>query len=98
MKRYMMIMLMAATVGLTSAFTLFDNSQKASDKHSTFWFLMDDDGNVTTTPVSDPFALCPEIGDGCAREYDESQTQIINGVRSVKPGQVDLPISSRARE
>ncbi|MDE3184445.1 MAG: hypothetical protein KGM16_13590 [Bacteroidota bacterium] len=81
----------------TSAFTA-PGTGAAAKAENTYWFLMDASGHVTTTQVTDPSILCPLPGDGCAREYNQSQTQIVGGVRQVKPGEVDNEIASKAKE
>lgn len=83
-------------VAITSAFTAVVKQAPEKMHDTTYWFLMNN-GQVTTTEVSDPSTLCPLTGDGCAREYNASQTEIVNGVRQVKPDQVNLEIDSRAK-
>ncbi len=95
MKKYILGLTIMALVVFASAFTHPRSVQKSPT--TTYWFLMDSQGNVTTTQVSDPNTLCPLAGDGCAREYDASQTEIVNGVRQVKPDQVNLDIASKAK-
>ena len=59
---------------------------------------MDANGHVTTTQVSDPSTLCPKkILPDCAREYNESQTEIVGGVRQVKASEVNAEIDFRSK-
>ncbi len=64
---------------------------------TTYWFAMDGSGHVTSTQVTDLDHLCPDFGDGCARQYNQSQTQIVGGVRQVKASEVNNEIDSRAK-
>ncbi len=96
MKKYIIGMTVMAMVAITSAFTLADKQAPVKMLDTTYWFLMDN-GQVTTTQVTDPSSLCPLTGDGCAREYNQSQTEIVNGVRQVKAGQIDNEIDKRAK-
>ena len=89
-------MIVMAMVAITSAFTAVEKQAPVKMHDTTYWFLMDN-GQVTTTQVTDPSSLCPLTGDGCAREYNANQTEIVNGVRQVKPDQVNLEIDSRAK-
>jgi hypothetical protein len=96
MKKYMLGIIAMAIIAVASAFTIAHKTAPAKAE-ATYWFEMDAQGNVTTTQPSDPSALCPLPGDGCAREYNESQTKIVGGVRQVKASQVDSQIASRAK-
>jgi len=97
MKKYILGLIVMALVAITSAFTLPGNKAVHKSPTTTYWFLMDSQGNVTTTQPTDLSSVCPLTGDGCAREYDASQTEIVNGIRQVKPDQVNLQIDSRAK-
>ena len=97
MKKYIIGFILMAMIVITSAFTFAQNTVAKKSPLTTYWFLMDANGNVTTTQPSDPFTVCPIPGDGCAREYNASQTEIVSGVRQVKAGQVNHQIDSRAK-
>jgi hypothetical protein len=97
MKKYIIGMLAIIMIAIASAFTITHKTAPAKQDPVTYWFQMDAQGNVTTTQLSDPSTLCPLPGDGCARQYNENQTQIVGGVRQVKASQVDLEIASRAK-
>jgi len=67
---------------------------------STYWFQMDSSGETpTTTQLPDPSSLCPDKDEepNCARQYNASQTEIVGGVRQVKPAEVDNHIDFRSR-
>ncbi|MDE3184847.1 MAG: hypothetical protein KGM16_15660 [Bacteroidota bacterium] len=83
-----------------SAFTEANTKALPKTTETTYWFLMDASGtNVTTTQVSDPSTLCPaKILPDCAREYNESQTEIVGGVRQVKSSQVNAEIDFRSKD
>ena len=97
MKKYIIGMIAMIMIVVASAFAMADKTAPAKVSTTTYWFLMDGAGNVTTTQVTDPSNLCPLSGDGCAREYNDSQTEIVGGVRQVKSSQVNLEIDSRAK-
>lgn len=81
-----------------SAFTAPHTSSLPTAPETTYWFLMDANGHVTTTQVSDPSTLCPKrILPDCAREYNDSQTEIVGGVRQVKAGQENAEIDFRSK-
>lgn len=97
MKKYAFLVVAAILVVTASAFVIASQSHTES---STYWFLMDESGtSVTTTQVSDPASLCSDqlIEPDCARQYSESQTEIVNGVRTVKASEVDNPIDFRSK-
>ncbi len=99
MKKYALILIAVVMVLTASAFVISNNSKAESS--STYWFLMDASGkSVTTTQVSSPDDLCPEKLEDpdCAREYNESQTEIIGGVRQVKASEVDNHIDFRSKD
>lgn len=89
--------LIVAVIGLTFAFKPAITDSK---REKTYWFLMNPDGTtVSTNIVTDPSTLCPAIGQpNCSRKYNESQTEIISGVRQVKLSQTSSQIASRARD
>lgn len=90
MKKYAFLIVAAIIVVAASAFVIA--SQSTPESETSYWFLMDESGEiVTTNQVSDPASLCPDklSEPDCARLYSESQTEIINGVRSVKSTEVD---------
>ncbi len=67
---------------------------------TTYWFQMDSSGETpTTTQLPDPNSLCPDKDEepNCARQYNASQTEIVGGVRQVKPSEVDNHIDFRTR-
>ena len=97
MKKYAFLVVAAILVVAASAFVIASQSHT---EPSTYWFLMDESGtSVTTTQVSDPASLCSDqlIEPDCARQYSESQTEIVNGVRTVKASEVDNPIDFRSK-
>lgn len=96
MKKYIVGMLAMIMIVVASAFAIAGKTTPVKAE-TTYWFEMDAQGNVTTTQLTDPSTLCPLPGDGCAREYNESQTEIVGGARQVKESQVDLEIASRAK-
>ncbi|HCY41857.1 MAG TPA: hypothetical protein DHV48_10955 [Prolixibacteraceae bacterium] len=90
MKKYAFLIVAAIIVVAASAFVIANQSNPESE--TSYWFLMDESGEIVTTDqVSDPASLCPNklSEPDCARLYSESQTEIINGVRSVKSSEVD---------
>ena len=98
MKKYAFLVVAVIMVLTASAFVIANQSD--SEPTPNYWFLMDESGtSVTTTQVSDPASLCPYklTEPDCARQYSESQTEIIDGVRSVKSSQVDSPIDFRSK-
>lgn len=99
MKKYALILIAVVTVLTASAFVISNESKVESS--STYWFLMDASGtSVTTTQVSSPDDLCPDKLEDpdCAREYSESQTEVIAGVRRVKPSEVNNHIDFRSKD
>jgi len=99
MKKYALILIAVVTVLTASAFVITNESKVESS--STYWFLMDASGtSVTTTQVSSPDDLCPDKLEDpdCAREYSESQTEVIAGVRRVKPSEVNNHIDFRSKD
>lgn len=95
-----MFALIAIVMGIAaSAFTVVHTNVRPKAEN-TYWFLMDASGTqVTTTQVTDPSTLCPaKIAPDCAREYDESQTEIVGGVRQVKSSQVNSEIDFRSKD
>ena len=99
MKKYALLIVAVIMVLTASAFVIANKSN--SESSSSYWFLMDASGtSVTTTQVSNPDNLCPEQLDepDCAREYSESQTEIISGVRHVKASEVDNFIDYRSKD
>lgn len=90
MKKYAFLIVAVIMVVAASAFVIASQSNPESE--TSYWFLMDESGEIVTTDqVSDPASLCPDklSEPDCARLYSESQTEIINGVRSVKSSEVD---------
>ena len=90
MKKNAFLIVAAIIVVAASAFVIASQSNPESE--TSYWFLMDESGEIVTTDqVSDPSSLCPDklSEPDCARLYSESQTEIINGVRSVKSSEVD---------
>lgn len=99
MRKYALILIAVVMVLAASAFVISNKSN--SESSTTYWFLMDESGtSVTTTQVSNPDDLCPEKLEDpdCAREYTESQTEVIAGVRSVKASEVDNHIDFRSKD
>ena len=90
-------LVLVAVIGLTSAFKPANTDSK---RETSYWFLMNPDGiTVSTNIVSDPSTLCPQSDEkDCARKYDESQTEVISGIRHVKSSQVDLQKDFRSKE
>jgi hypothetical protein len=100
MKKYALVIVAVVMVLTASAFIVANKSNTKATT-SSYWFLMDASGtSVTTTQVSNPDNLCPEQLDepDCAREYSESQTEIISGVRHVKASEVDNFIDYRSKD
>ena len=98
MKKYILGTIAIIMIVVASAFAVANKTVPAKTTDTTYWFLMDANGNVTTTQVTNPSSLCPQQGDGCAREYNQSQTEIVGGVREVKSDQVNHQIASRAKD
>lgn len=81
-----------------SAFTVPHSNVLPKTSETTYWFLMDANGHVTTTQVTNPSTLCPKkILPDCAREYNESQTEIVGGVRQVKAIEENAEIDFRSK-
>jgi len=99
MKKYIIGMLAMIMIIVASAFALTPK-KPAVKAENTYWFLMDASGtNVTTTQVTDPSTLCPsKVLPDCARKYNESQTEIVSGVRQVKSSQVNAEIDFRSKD
>lgn len=102
-KHKLMLPILAAIVGVAaSAFTVVSkNTNEHSKAETTYWFEMAPDGTtVTTTQVSDPNSICPNqlTKPDCLREYNESQTEIVNGIRQVKASEVENEIDFRSKE
>ena len=99
MKKYILGMIAIIMIVVSSAFTMAKNNS-GSRLETTYWFLMDASGtNVTTAQVTDPSTLCPnQILPDCARKYNESQTEVVSGIRQVKSGEVDSEIDFRSKE
>jgi hypothetical protein len=98
MKKYALVIVAVIMVLTASAFVIANKSN--SESSSSYWFLMDASGtSVTTTQVSNPESLCSDqlIEPDCARQYSESQTEIISGVRSVKASEVDNHTDFRSK-
>lgn len=99
MKKYALILVAVVLVMSASAFVLANQSN--SQPPATYWFLMDASGTqVTTTQSSDVDLDCSnkDIEPDCARQYLESQTEIIGGVRHVKASEVNNFIDYRSKE
>lgn len=99
MKKYALVIVAVIMVLTASAFVIANKSNTESS--SSYWFLMDASGtSVSTNQVSDPDNLCPDKLDepDCARQYSESQTEFISGVRSVKASEVDNHIDYRSKD
>ena len=99
MKKYALILVAVVLVMSASAFVLANQSN--SQPPATYWFLMDASGTqVTTNQSSDVDLDCPEqlTEPDCARQYLESQTEIIGGVRHVKASEVNNFIDYRSKE
>ncbi len=99
MKKYALVLIAVVMVLTASAFVISNKSNAESS--STYWFLMDASGtSVTTTQVSSPDDLCPDKLEDpdCAREYSESQTEVIAGVRSVKASEINNHIDFRSKD
>jgi len=89
----------AIVMGIAASAFSGPPSSDVSMVENTYWFQMDASGtHVTTTQLSDPLTVCPNLGDDCARKYTESQTIVVSGVRKVKAGQENLEIDSRGKE
>lgn len=104
MKKYAFILVAVIMVLTASAFVIASQSNSessAASSSTTYWFLMDASGSsVTTTQVSNPDNLCPDKLEDpdCARQYTESQTEVIAGVRQVKAAEVHNHIDFRSRD
>jgi hypothetical protein len=97
MKKYIVAVIAVVMVVIASAFM---TGKSNSMQETTYWFLMDEPGtSVTTTQIEDPDELCPltlEEPD-CARQYNESQTEVIDDIRKVKDSEVENYIDYRSR-
>jgi hypothetical protein len=99
MKKYILgIFALLLVVGF-SAFKIVTKNSEAK-KEATYWFLMNASGTtITTTQVTDPSDLCPlKINPDCARQYNESQTEEVLGVRQVKAAEVNSQIDFRSKD
>ena len=100
MKKYALLIVAVIMVLTASAFVIANQSNTEATT-TTYWFLMDESGtSVTTTQLSNPDDLCPDqlTEPDCARQYSESQTEIIGGVRSVKSSEVDNYSDFRSKD
>jgi len=100
MKKYALVIVAVIMVLTASAFVIANKSNTEATT-TTYWFLMDESGtSVTTTQLSNPDDLCPNqlTEPDCARQYSESQTEIIGGVRSVKASETDNHIDFRSKD
>lgn len=100
MKKYALVIVAVIMVLTASAFVIANQSNTEATS-TTYWFQMDESGtSVTTTQLSNPDDLCPDqlTEPDCARQYSESQTEIIGGVRSVKASEVDNYIDFRSKD
>ncbi len=98
MKKYLFGMITMMIIIVASAFAVV-NKTTSVKTDPTYWFEMDASGtHVTATQLSNPASLCPNPGSDCARQYNESQTVIVGGVRQVKAGQENLQIDSRGKK
>ena len=100
MKKYALVIVAVIMVLTASAFVIANQSNTEATT-TTYWFLMDESGtSVTTTQLSNPDDLCPDqlTEPDCARQYSESQTEIIGGVRSVKSSEVDNYSDFRSKD
>lgn len=102
MKKYAFLFVAVIMVLTASAFVIASKSNaEATSTSSTYWFQMDESGtSVTTTQLSNPDELCPDqlTEPDCARQFSESQTEIIGGVRHVKASEVDNFIDYRSKD
>ena len=98
MKKYIFGIVAMIMIIVASAFAMADKTTPVKTD-PTYWFAMDASGtSVTTTQLTDPETLCPKKTlPNCAREYEESQTEIVNGVRQVKSSQVNSQIDFRSK-
>lgn len=99
MKKYVLILAAAVMVITASAFAIAGKSE--SQPEATYWFQMDASGtSVTTNQLSNPDNLCPNQLEepDCARQYNESQTEIVGGIRQVKASEVDNFIDYRSKD
>lgn len=98
MKKYIFGILAMIMIIVASAFAMADKTTPVKTD-PTYWFAMDASGtSVTTTQVTDPVSLCPNrVLPDCARKYNESQTEIVAGVRQVKAGQENSQIDFRSK-
>ena len=99
MKKYVLIFAAVVMVLTASAFVVVNNS--SSQPPSTYWFLMDESGeHLTNISSENPPSSCPDQLDepDCARQYLESQTEIVAGVRQVKSSEVDNFIGYRSKD
>ncbi|RKD90844.1 hypothetical protein [Mangrovibacterium diazotrophicum] len=90
MKKYALILVAVVLVMSTSAFVVAN--QSSSQQQATYWFLMDESGeNLTNISSQSQPSSCTERLDepDCARQYLESQTEIVGGIRQVKSAEVD---------
>ncbi|MGV8092837.1 MAG: hypothetical protein AB2L24_13350 [Mangrovibacterium sp.] len=88
MKKYIIAVIAVVMVVIASAFM---TGKSNSMQETTYWFLMDEAGtSVTTTQIEDPDELCPDKLEDpdCARLYNESQTEIVLGIRTVKTSEI----------
>jgi len=100
MKKYAFLFVAVIMVLTASAFVIANKSNTETTS-TTYWFLMDASGtSVTTSQVSNPDDLCPDqlSEPDCSRQYSESQTEVIGGVRHVKASEVDNFIDYRSKD
>lgn len=100
MKKYALLLVTVIMVLTASAFVIASKSNTEATS-SSYWFQMDESGtSVTTTQLSNPDELCPDqlSEPDCSRQYSESQTEVIGGVRHVKSSEVDNFIDYRSKD
>ena len=100
MKKYAFLVVAVIMVLTASAFVITSKSNTVSSS-STYWFQMDESGtSVTTTQLSNPDDLCPDklTEPDCARQFSESQTEVIGGVRHVKASETNNYIDFRSKD
>jgi len=99
MKKYALILVAVVLVMSASAFVVANQSN--SQPPATYWFLMDESGeHLTNISSENAPSSCPDQLDepDCARQYLESQTEIVGGVRQVKSAEVDNFIDYRSKD
>ena len=94
-KNAMILVALGIASGTLMSFNILEKSAILEDQ---YWFEMDASGNIPTDEIPSPSLLCKkEVLKNCARQYNESQTELIGDERHVLPEEIDSPVDWRTR-